>query len=46
MGVAGGCGALMFQKKSKKGIKTPQMDVDLIKYRIKRLKEALNETRR
>ena len=35
-----------FQKKSKKGIKTPQMEVDLIKYRIKRLKEALNETRR
>jgi len=35
-----------FQKKSKKGIKTPQMEVDLIKYRIKRLREALNETRR
>ena len=32
--------------KSKKGIKTPQMEVDLIKTRIKRLKEALNETRR
>jgi phage-related protein len=30
-----------FQKKSKSGIKTPQMDVDRIKQRIKRLKEAL-----
>jgi phage-related protein len=30
-----------FQKKSKTGIKTPQMDVDRIKERIKRLKEAL-----
>jgi phage-related protein len=30
-----------FQKKSKTGIKTPQMDVDLIKERLKRLKEAL-----
>jgi phage-related protein len=30
-----------FQKKSKSGIKTPQMDVDRIKERIKRLKEAL-----
>jgi phage-related protein len=30
-----------FQKKSKSGIKTPQMDVDRIKDRIKRLKEAL-----
>lgn len=30
-----------FQKKSKSGIKTPQMDVDLIYARIKRLKEAL-----
>jgi phage-related protein/predicted XRE-type DNA-binding protein len=28
-----------FQKKSKSGIKTPQMDVDRIKERIKRLKE-------
>jgi phage-related protein len=30
-----------FQKKSKSGVKTPQMDVDRIKERIKRLKEAL-----
>ena len=30
-----------FQKKSKSGIKTPQMDVDLIHARLKRLKEAL-----
>ena len=30
-----------FQKKSKSGIKTPQMDVDRIKERIKRLKESL-----
>jgi phage-related protein len=30
-----------FQKKSKTGIKTPQMDVDLIKERLKRLKDAL-----
>jgi hypothetical protein len=30
-----------FQKKSKSGIKTPQMDVDRIRERIKRLKEAL-----
>jgi phage-related protein len=30
-----------FQKKSKKGIETPQMEVDLIRHRIKRLKEAL-----
>jgi phage-related protein len=30
-----------FQKKSKSGIKTPQMDVDRIKERLKRLKEAL-----
>jgi phage-related protein len=30
-----------FQKKSKSGIKTPQVDVDRIKERIKRLKEAL-----
>jgi phage-related protein/predicted XRE-type DNA-binding protein len=29
-----------FQKKSKSGIKTPQMDVDRIKERLKRLKEA------
>ncbi len=31
----------VFQKKSKTGIKTPQMEVDLIRERIKRLKEAL-----
>jgi phage-related protein len=32
-----------FQKKSKTGIKTPQMDIDLIRERLKRLKEALDE---
>lgn len=30
-----------FQKKSKSGIKTPRMDVDLIRERLDRLKEAL-----
>jgi phage-related protein len=30
-----------FQKKSKTGIKTPQMELDLIRERLKRLKEAL-----
>jgi len=30
-----------FQKKSKSGIKTPQADVELIRERLKRLKEAL-----
>ena len=30
-----------FKKKSKIGIKTPQMEVDLIRERLKRLKEAL-----
>jgi phage-related protein len=30
-----------FQKKSKSGIKTPQIDLDRIKQRIKRLKEVL-----
>jgi phage-related protein len=30
-----------FQKKSKSGIKTPQREVDLIRERIRRLKEAL-----
>lgn len=30
-----------FQKKSKSGIKTPEMEVDLIRDRLKRLKEAL-----
>ena len=30
-----------FQKKSKSGIKTPQMEIDLIRERLKRLKEVL-----
>jgi len=30
-----------FQKKSKSGIKTPQVEVNLIRERLKRLKEAL-----
>lgn len=30
-----------FQKKSKIGIKTPQMDIDLIRERLKQLKEVL-----
>ncbi len=30
-----------FKKKSKKGIKTPQIEVDLIRERLKRLQEAL-----
>ena len=30
-----------FQKKSKTGIKTPQVEIDLIHDRLKRLKEAL-----
>ncbi len=30
-----------FQKKSSTGIKTPQKEIDLIKARIKRLKEML-----
>ncbi len=30
-----------FQKKSKSGIKTPQQDIDLLRERIKRLKEML-----
>ena len=30
-----------FQKKSKSGIKTPKQEVDLIRDRLKRLKEAL-----
>ncbi len=30
-----------FQKKSKKGIGTPKMEIDLVKERIKRLKEQL-----
>lgn len=35
-----------FQKKSKTGIKTPQMDIDLIRERLTRLKEALKNERR
>jgi phage-related protein len=31
-----------FQKKSKTGIKAPQVDVDRIRQRIKRLREALS----
>lgn len=31
----------VFQKKSKSAIETPQMEVDLIRERLKRLKEAL-----
>ena len=30
-----------FQKKSKKGIKTPQEEVDLVRERLKRLQEVL-----
>jgi phage-related protein len=30
-----------FQKKSKTGIKTPQMEIDLVHERLKQLKEAL-----
>ncbi len=30
-----------FQKKSKSGVKTPQAEVDVIRERLKRLKEAL-----
>ncbi len=30
-----------FQKKSKKGIATPKQEIDLVKERIRRLKEAL-----
>ena len=30
-----------FQKKSTRGVKTPQQDIDLIKDRLKRLKEML-----
>jgi phage-related protein len=30
-----------FQKKSKQGIKTPKHEIDLVKERLKRLKEAL-----
>ncbi|WP_223210788.1 type II toxin-antitoxin system RelE/ParE family toxin [Microcystis aeruginosa] len=31
-----------FQKKSPKGIKTPQQEVEVIKARLKRLKEELS----
>jgi len=30
-----------FQKKSKQGIKTPKHEIDLVRDRLKRLKEAL-----
>jgi len=30
-----------FQKKSKQGVKTPKREIDLVKDRLKRLKEAL-----
>lgn len=30
-----------FQKKSKTGIKTPKQEIDLVKERLKRLKEML-----
>ena len=30
-----------FQKKSKRGIKTPKHEIDLVRDRLKRLKEAL-----
>jgi len=30
-----------FQKKSKQGIKTPKNEIDLVRDRLKRLKEAL-----
>ena len=30
-----------FQKKSKSGVKTPQMEIDVIRERLRRLKEAL-----
>ena len=30
-----------FQKKSKSGLKTPQAEIDVIRERLKRLKEAL-----
>ena len=31
-----------FQKKSTQGIKTPNREIDLVKERLKRLKEMLN----
>jgi len=30
-----------FQKKSKTGVTTPKLDIDLVKERLKRLKEML-----
>jgi phage-related protein len=30
-----------FQKKSKSGVKTPQVEIDVVRERLKRLKEAL-----
>jgi len=33
-----------FQKKSKQGIKTPKHEIGVVKDRLKRLKEALNES--
>lgn len=35
------CVVHAFQKKSKSGIKTPQPEIDIIRDRLKRLKEAL-----
>ncbi len=35
-----------FQKKSKTGIKTPKHEVDLIRERLKRLKEMLRHEQR
>jgi phage-related protein len=35
-----------FQKKSTQGIKTPQREIDLIKDRLKRLKESCYEKRK
>jgi phage-related protein len=31
-----------FQKKSKKGIKTPQQEIEVVRQRLKRLKEMLS----
>ncbi len=35
-----------FQKKSVRGIKTPQLEIDLVKERLKRVKEVCEEERR
>jgi phage-related protein len=35
-----------FQKKSKTGIKTPKMEIDLVRERLKRLKEWLNDRKK